>query len=196
LKILKQYQDEAGQNAMALRQATFIASLHMTAMLAEKALGLSIPYEVHLREIFKRSMAELSEANKAKEAHELLMSLEASRKKSFWSPGNKNQPMGGWLGVLNPDGKKDLIAFIPHRLESCLKERHYDVRSILRIWKEERLLKIDGNNLKCKVTLDGDRPRLYVLRREEFLKKKMLQPKRISWQEAHQKKEEEHTGLE
>jgi hypothetical protein len=100
------------------------------------------------------------------------MSWAESHQDSFWRPDQKKQPPNGWLGVWNPNGNKDLIAFVPYRLEKFLKDETYEPRSIIRIWKDDGYLKVEGSNLKCKVMRDGDRTRYYVLKRKGFLKKK------------------------
>jgi uncharacterized protein (DUF927 family) len=68
-QISKQYENEMGKNSVALRQTPYLALLHMAAMIAKEALGLSINYEVHLKEIANMAMKETPEANKAQEAY-------------------------------------------------------------------------------------------------------------------------------
>ena len=171
-EIIKGYQEAAGQNAVALRQATYIGLIEMAAILAERALGLSINYKTHLKEISKMSIAETFEANKAKEAYEVVMSWASSHKDSFWRQGLRKQPVTGWLGVWNAYGRRQLIAFVPHRLKTFLHDQGYEPNSIIRIWKEERYLKFKGKDLTCKISLEGQRTRYYVLKRENFQKRK------------------------
>jgi len=46
------YQDKAGSNEVALRQASYFAVIHLTAILAKKVLGLPIDYKKHLSKVF------------------------------------------------------------------------------------------------------------------------------------------------
>jgi hypothetical protein len=167
-ELIRQYQANAGQNEVALRQADYIALLHMSAFLAAKALEIRIDYANHLDRIFQMTLAASSRADKAKEAFEVVMSWASSRKESFWRSGGseKAQPSDGWLGVWNPDGKKDFIAFMPHHLRDFLKAKGYEPHAIIQTWGDKKWILRDRKDLARKVMLDGERVRCYFLKKE------------------------------
>jgi len=186
------YQDKSGSNEVALRQSSYFAVIHLTAILAKKVLGLPIDYKKHLSKVFEKAITETSEADRAKEALHEVVSWTVSNKDYFWKAGDDStkQPLNGWLGVWNPDERvhklrkkshkksarpdwdgRDTddglgsVAFMPHQLEKFLKERGYEAKSIVRTWKDKGWLDTTGEKkgLKKKVSLDGERPRCYVI---------------------------------
>jgi primase-polymerase (primpol)-like protein len=186
------YQDQAGSYEVAQRQCEYYAVIHLAAILANKALGLTIDYERHLEKVFKKVITETSEANRAKEALQEVLSWALSNKDSFWmhGHGSSKQPFTGWLGVLNPSEKWQdkktkadskstdrewddddthgyllSVAFIPHQLERFLKTQGYESKAITRTWKDNGWLDVSGEKkgLTKKVLLDGGRPRCYVI---------------------------------
>ncbi len=193
-KLLSIYQNKAGSNEVALRQCSFFAVIHLTAILAKKALDLPIDYKKHLPKVFKKAIAETSGADRAKEALQEVLSWVISNKDSFWTPGggsSTKQPLGGWLGVWNPDsnapvktkssGKKsnkwdendtnsnlESVAFMPNQLHKYLKAEGYEAKTIIRTWKDKKWIDISGEEkgLTKKVSIDGERPRCYVITRE------------------------------
>jgi len=69
-----------------------------------------------------------------------------------------------WDGRDTDDGLGS-VAFMPHQLEKFLKDRGYEAKSIIRTWKDKGWLDTAGEKkgLKKKVSLDGERPRCYVI---------------------------------
>jgi hypothetical protein len=166
--------------------------IHLAAILAKKSLGLTIDYKKHLNKVFKKVIAESSEADRAKEALQEVVSWAISNKDSFWMYRSEplKQPLGGWLGVWNPDGnyqtkrkssgkksrsinwnqddsydKLHSVAFIPNQLHKFLKSEGYDAKSITRTWKDKGWLDTKGEKkgLKKKVSIGGERSRCYVI---------------------------------
>jgi len=196
-ELITEYQSEAGNNQVALRQAVYFATIHMAAWLAKKALKFDIKYKRHLKKVFKMAMRETIGADRAKEALELVISWAESNRESFLGNEKSDRvPNGGWLGIWNPNveassrkskrtgdweeleesdhSKLQSLAVFPHHLKKVLKTEGYESFSMLRLFKDKGWLDVIGEKkgLTKKITRDGERHRCYVLTEKAIQKAK------------------------
>lgn len=167
-RLTEKYREMAGSNEVALRQTKYLALIHLTAIIAEKALELKIHYKEHLKKVSQAALAETSDADKAKEARELVFGWVAGNQSSFWEHETPNKPpYGGWLGVWDPDEDGKTVALLPPQLHKFLKEHGYAHAAITSTWKDKGWLDTRGEDRgrTRRVAMGKERPRCYVLKK-------------------------------
>ena len=170
---INMYQKDVVQSEVGLRQAEYLAVIHLTAVLAEDALGLNIRYDDHLKEVAKNISEGTEHADEATEARQLVIDMVLSKRNLFRRQNSDAPcPKGSWLGDMNPRGKKDCVAIKTNVLEEFLTKKGFDPRSILPTWKRRGLLNTDGEGkgFSRKASLGDGRQRAYFVKMDsDFL---------------------------
>ncbi|MFH2064756.1 MAG: DUF927 domain-containing protein [Pseudomonadota bacterium] len=166
-KLVKKYQELAGNNSICIRLSAYMAVIHLTGMIAEDCLNLTWDYEKHLRIVFKSTISEVKRtSNMPKEALKWVTSLAISKRDFFWyQDTDRDQPHQGWLGRWDDDGD---LCFLTSVLQKILEDRGYEPNSILREWKSKGWLNTKGesNGRTKKVQIDKKRARCHVIHKK------------------------------
>lgn len=189
----REYEQEAGTNSVALRQASYFAAIRLAGFLANKVLALPFDVEAHISEVYNLAVVEVAAADRPREALALVYAWAVQYQARFWGRGNEDKtPAQGWLGAwpninwsrstreiiranrgcdgIPSDDNGDnwyYIAYLPHKLEDYLRQKGFEPKSTIRAWKERGWLDVNGEakgNQK-KVAVGNERTRCVVVRR-------------------------------
>lgn len=172
--LMAPWSDAARGNAVASRAAGYLAALDLGREMAEQVLKMPRCEEDPLGLAWEAVCAATEEADRATAALQLVRSWAAGHQRLFWGRqevdglGRVIRPPVAWYGRWNPGETWEEICIRVEVLEQLLRGQGYDSQAVIRTWADRGWLKRDKNHLACKRTLDGDRPRLYVLSRAAF----------------------------
>lgn len=156
--LVREYEKKAGDNPLAGRLAEDFAAIHLTAMIAHKAMRLPWKFADPIRPLWTELVQEAGEADRAAAALRHVMGWATAHQAEFYQPHGREvgepQPFGGWAGVWPSDtapkvipgseGKLKgwkFIGFLPHRLVEVLREGGFELEPVLRTWRDRGWLK-------------------------------------------------------
>jgi hypothetical protein len=177
-RLVKEYDDRAGNNALAGRLADHFAVIKLTARLVHEAIEMPWPYCDPVEPLWADFTQEVTEADRPAAALRHLMIWAASRQADFYIPSplgdNRRQPLGGWAGVWPSDTPLPVdprprrkrkppyhVGFFPHKLDAILTEGGFDPQAVVRSWKDRGWLKVseesgvERTRLKVKIANRG-----------------------------------------
>lgn len=161
------------------RFADAFAVLTLTAQLVTEAGVVPWDYENPIKPLWEALSAETTEADRAKNALDLIVSWVSANEHAFYGRerrdqnGNPIPPPGGFAGrwddegPLLEDNEWTFIAFYPHVLKKLLKDHNHDPDSILRTWRDRGWLDTSGDRkrLQKKLRIGGEETRMVVIKR-------------------------------
>ncbi|GMU24913.1 MAG: hypothetical protein AMXMBFR13_49840 [Phycisphaerae bacterium] len=169
-KMVSQYGDQAGSNSVMSRMGCYFAAVRLAAQLAHEALDLPWACADPIAALWEELAAGASEADKPKEALAYVYSWAQANRSSFIDGSGPNPAMGpyeGWAGRWDSCEEWEWVAFYTHRLKELLEKANYNPQAALSAWRDRGWLDCDkdGRRYEKKVTVNGEKPRMYVLKR-------------------------------
>jgi hypothetical protein len=151
---VEEYEEQAGDNALAGRLADHFAAIRLTAEIVHEAIELPWDYSDPVEPLWDDLFKELGDADRPAAALRHVMAWATAHQSDFYRPGTADrQPAGGWAGVWAPSvaslvpvpGKAkpwEVIALLPPRLESVLEEGGYDMSEVVKNWMGREWLEV------------------------------------------------------
>jgi hypothetical protein len=157
------------------RFADAFAVLTFTAWLATEAGIVPWDFKNPIIPLWETLSAEITEADRAKNALNLIVSWASANEHAFYGRGRRDQddnpipPPGGFAGKWDAGRSKEwsFIAFYPHVLKKLLKDHNHDPDSILRTWRDRGWLDTSGDRKRFqkKLRVEGEERRMVVINR-------------------------------
>lgn len=161
----------AKSNPVAARAAQYLASLDVVAAIVHEVLGVARPEGQALEEAWSAVCEASVEADRAAEALREVLSWATGQQARFWmhpdaTGSGREAPSGGWLGAWKGGEDWDQLSILPHEIRTFLTRQGYDTVAILRTWASRGWLfgESSGRHTR-KVTIDGRKPRCFMLTR-------------------------------
>jgi len=163
----QQFQQTAGNNAVAGRMAAGFAVLELTAYLAHQAIGFPWQYQNTIQSLWAEITADTDEADPGLAALRYIIAWCDSRVNDFDDDANRGiQPHGGWLGRWRVRGRDGIecLAIYEHKLDEALNERGYSPAAVRKMWKDNGWLKTEDNKTTLRVTVAGRKSPVVAIR--------------------------------
>ena len=169
------YAELAGDEPVLGRLGEYFAALALTAALAERAAIIPI-FEDPVARLWDALKATSQEADRAQLALDMVVSWMHSHQSEFYGRHRIDQadvpiqPAAGWAGRWASGESWENVAFMPDRLRDVLRRLEHEPDSILRVWRDRGWLTTDSDRkrMQQRVRLAGERPYMYVIKREAF----------------------------
>jgi hypothetical protein len=162
-------------NATTRRFSPRVGLLDLVRSILHTQLGVPRPAADPIAEIWRQVQQETEEADMPAEALRYLYQHATAQPSRFWgrhaidSGGQALPPSAGWLGAWDEGHAWTVIGFMPKDTKTILERGKYASDLILTEWKARGWLVTEAKGLTAKLMMQGDRVRLYVVKRSALV---------------------------
>ena len=165
------YVESAGDDGVAARLAVYVAVLDVSASIMH-SLGVPEPQVDPMSVVWSTVLDGSLDADRPTEALRDLIGWAVANQTRFWGRhetdklGTPNLPSGGWAGQWKKFDDWESISILPAIAKDLLRRWDYDLNSVLEGWVRRGWLQTNGRSRTWPVSIDGQRARCMVLKRE------------------------------
>jgi len=166
-KLVKHYEERAGNNIIASRMSVHFAAIRFTSRLVHHALSLPWDWADPIEPVWEDLVSTSGDGDMAARALQDVYNWAVAHKSEFYNEGsypNDLTPLRGYVGRWDTGG--EWIGIMPQILSQVLSDHKYEEHAIIRSWKDRGFLFTDSDNRNHKkIKIKQDFPRVVAIKR-------------------------------